>query len=125
MNSDRNHISSFPRNALQQAATVHDAWKLLGEALQVPNLTMVEFQEILNKGFELSRRVEELHRERQRMVQLRNQVLQELWDLTKRVRNAARATFGDTSKEVEAVMGKPVQPRGRKPKNKNRDSVTR
>ena len=109
-------ITSFPRNALQQAETVHEGWSKLGEALKVPNLSLQEYQALLQKALELSRRVEELHQERQRMVQMRNQVLQELWDLTKRIRNAARATFGDTSKEVEVVMGRPVRPKGRRPK---------
>lgn len=110
-------INSFPRNALEQAETVHQGWLKLGSALQVPNLSLQEYRSLLQRALDLSRRVEELHQERQRMVQKRNEVLQELWDLTKRIRNAARATFGDTSKEVEVVMGRPVRPKGRKPKN--------
>ncbi|MDQ7054095.1 MAG: hypothetical protein Q9P14_14870 [candidate division KSB1 bacterium] len=117
MNSQK-PIISFPRNALEQAITVHQGWQQLGPTLQVPNLSLEDYERLLEKANQLSRKVEELHQERQRMVQLRNQVLQELWDLTKRVRNAARATFGDTSKEVEVVMGKPVRPRGRRPKSK-------
>jgi len=115
LENQKNTIS-FPRNALQQAITVHHGWRQLGPTLQVPNLSLEDYERLLEKANQLSQKVEELHQERQRMVQLRNQVLQELWDLTKRVRNAARATFGDTSKEVEVVMGKPVRPRGRRPK---------
>ena len=115
----RQHKSSFPRNALQQATTVFQGWRELGESLQVPNLTLAEYEALYQRALALCERVDELHRERQEMVQQRNALLVELWDLTKRIRNAARAMYGDMSKEVEVVIGHPARRRGRK-KTKNK-----
>ena len=42
--------------------------------------------------------------QRAQAIQERNVVLSELWDLTKRVRNAAKATFGDNSSELEILI---------------------
>jgi len=114
--NNRNGKTSFPRNALQQATTVFRGWRELGDNLEVPNLTLTEFETLYRRAVNLCSRVDELHRQRQEMVQQRNALLVELWDLTKRIRNAARAMYGDMSKEVEVVTGKPARRRGRKRK---------
>ena len=115
-NNGSEKMAGFPRNALDQAVAAQEGWFQLAEKLNVPNLTIQEFQEKLEQAAALSEKVEALHRERQATVQRRNELLSELWDWTKRVRNAARATFGDTSRELEKVTGKPVKKRGRRPR---------
>lgn len=114
-------MASFPRDALDQAITAIKGWHRLGAELFVPNVSLHEFKKKLEQAEAIAVQVEALHRERQEMVQKRNELLEELWDLTKRVRNAARATFGDTSKELEKVVGRPVRKRGRKPKARSTD----
>jgi len=42
--------------------------------------------------------------QRAKAIEERNVFLSELWDLTKRVRNAAKATFGDYSQELELLI---------------------
>ncbi|MBN2093514.1 hypothetical protein JW964_28070, partial [candidate division KSB1 bacterium] len=59
---------------------------------------------------------ERLRIERAQMVELRNTGIYELWGLTKRVRNAAKATFGDDAPEMTKFGGKPIRERKRRKK---------
>lgn len=122
-NNGKKQMAGFPRNALHQAIAAQEGWLQLAETLDVPNLTLQEFKEKLEQAMALSDKVEALHRERQETVRRRNELLSELWDWTKRVRNAARATFGDTSRELEKVTGKPVKKRGRRPRKLMEEAI--
>ena len=46
-----------------------------------------------------------LKMERRNAVKQRNESLKVVWDLTKRIRNAAKATSGDSSKKIEIIGG--------------------
>ncbi|MFQ5674673.1 MAG: hypothetical protein ACE5G1_02150 [bacterium] len=95
---------SFPRDALEQAETVITGWERVGQKLMVPNLTVAKFVSKLEEARQRVVRAEELKVERAKAIQERNIVMGELWDLTKRVRNAAKATFGDYSSELEVLF---------------------
>ena len=97
-------ISSFPRDALEQAEIVKIGWNKVGEKLEVPNLDIDKFVSKLNEAREYAERAEELKIQRALAIQERNIFLSELWDLTKRVRNSAKATFGDYSPELEILV---------------------
>jgi hypothetical protein len=97
-------ITSFPRDALEQAEAVKSGWSEVGEKLLVPNLTMKKFQTKVAEAQKCADKAEELKLARAKAIQDRNVVLGELWDLTKRVRNAAKATFGDHSPELERLV---------------------
>lgn len=94
---------SFPRDALEQAEVVKNGWQQVGERLNVPNLDLVKFGEKLAEAQKQVERAERLKQERAQAIQERNVYLSDLWDLTKRVRNAAKATFGDTSEELDIL----------------------
>jgi len=96
--------SSFPRDALEQAHVACRGWSEFAESLAVPNLSMETFVEKLHEAEAQVRRAEQLKEERARAIQERNETLSELWDLTKRIRNAAKATFGDNSAELELLV---------------------
>ncbi len=96
--------TSFPRDALDQAVVVIDGWKEVGNKLMVPNLDLEQYIRKLNEAQKYLIRAEELKRERSRAIQERNALLSEVWDLTKRIRNAAKATFGDHSPELERLV---------------------
>ena len=104
-NSDavRSKVASFPRDALEQAETVKEGWAEVGGKLSVPNLTIGKFEDKLGEAKECAEKAEKLKLARAQAIQHRNGVLGELWDLTKRVRNAAKATFGDQSSELERL----------------------
>ena len=102
MNKER--VSSFPRDALEQAHTVQNGWKMVGEKLSVPNLNMERFLAKLSEAQQLVERAEALKQERVRAIYERNIILSEVWDLTKRVRNSAKATFGDNSDELGLLL---------------------
>ncbi len=58
-------------------------------------------------------KAEQLKEERSKAVQVRNDSLKDVWDLTKRIRNAAKATFGDSSEQIEKFGGKTTRQRVR------------
>ena len=96
--------TSYPRDALTQAEVVIEGWAKVGERLMVPNLDLLELREKLQQAHAFIERAEEMKEERAKAVQARNVCLSELWDLTKRVRNSAKATFGDYSPELDLLM---------------------
>lgn len=105
----KNVGESFPRNTLDQAKTVYQGWKELQDQLNVPNFDLPDFQGKINDAEEKVVIAEEMREKRKNAIEIRNKVLEEVWDLTKRIRNAAKATFGDDSKEIEKFGGKPVR----------------
>jgi lipid II:glycine glycyltransferase (peptidoglycan interpeptide bridge formation enzyme) len=100
---------SFPRNALEQAKMVYDGWRELLQKMDVPNFSLTDFEQKINEANEKVEIAEKMREERKQAIETRNEVLEEIWDLTKRIRNAAKATFGDDSKEIEKFGGKPVR----------------
>ena len=102
--SKRTKISSFPRDALTQAEIVMTGWSDVGKKLLVPNLSVQKFLNKLDEAKQFVERAEQLKLERAKAIQERNICLSELWDLTKRVRNAAKATFGDYSPELNLLL---------------------
>ena len=105
---------SFPRNTLRQAELAMKGWKDLMDKLNVPNLSMADFEKKIKVATEKVELAEKLKEERSKAVKSRNDYLKDVWDLTKRIRNAAKATFGDNSKEIEKFGGKPSRSRTRK-----------
>lgn len=97
-------VSSFPRDALEQAEVAVSGWDSIGGKLIVPNLSMTQFLHKLEEARLYVVKAEEYKARRARAIQDRNVCLGELWDLTKRVRNAAKATFGDYSDEFERMV---------------------
>ncbi len=104
---------SFPRNTLRQAELAMQGWKELSKHLSVPNLTIDSFEEKIRYATDKVDLAEKLKEERSKAVQVRNDSLKDVWDLTKRIRNAAKATFGDSSKEIEKFGGKTTRQRVR------------
>jgi len=109
----REASDSFPRNTLRQAELALQGWKELSARLNVPNLTMEAFEEKITYATTKVDLAEKLKEERSKAVQVRNDSLKDVWDLTKRIRNAAKATFGDSSSEVEKFGGKTSRQRVR------------
>ncbi len=105
---------SFPRNTLRQAELAVKGWKDLMDKLNVPNLSMDDFEKKIKVATEKVDLAEKLKEERSKAVKSRNDCLKDVWDLTKRIRNAAKATFGDNSKEIERFGGKPTRMRAKK-----------
>ena len=103
--SGKKHKStSYPRDALNQAEVVIEGWSQVGERLLVPNLDLTQLKGKLEEAQQYIERAEQMKEERAKAVQARNVCLGELWDLTKRVRNSAKATFGDYSPELDMLM---------------------
>lgn len=102
---------SFPRNTLRQAELALQGWKDLLKKLNVPNLSVEDFEKKISYATEKVDLAEKLKEERSKAVKVRNESLKEVWDLTKRIRNAAKATFGDNSNEIEKFGGKPSRQR--------------
>ena len=105
---------NYPRNVLEQSEVVQKGWRKLGSALQVPNLSYEDFVKLLAGARAKAEHTERLRQEWRQAVSQRDEALQELWDLTKRVRNAAKATFGDRASEVSQLGG-------RRPRKKRSD----
>ena len=105
---------SFPRNTLRQAELALQGWRELQKKLAVPNLSLQEFERIITETTEQVDLAERLKEERSKAVTVRNEKLKDVWDLTKRIRNSAKATFGDSSSEIEKFGGKSSRQRSRK-----------
>jgi len=104
---------SFPRNTIRQAELALQGWKELAKQLNVPNLSIADFAEKIKHATEKVDLAEKLKEERSKAVKIRNDSLKDVWDLTKRIRNAAKATFGDSSPEIEKFGGKSSRQRAR------------
>ncbi|RMD91340.1 MAG: hypothetical protein D6813_07850 [Calditrichaeota bacterium] len=97
-------VKSFPRDTLEQAKVILEGWNKVGNKLLVPNLSVDEFVKKLQEAEKSVEKAEELKILRAKAIEERNQCLSELWDLTKRIKNAAKATFGDYSPELELLL---------------------
>ena len=104
-------MKSFPRNILEQAQIACNGWEKLGELLQVPSLTFDEYISILEQAKQKIEDARELQRKRAEAITVRDETLAELWVFTKRIRNAAKAVFGDDSEQVAMVGSVPVNTR--------------
>lgn len=104
MDTKKTKSTSFPRDALEQAEKVRNGWDEVGQKLYVPNLSVSKFENKLKEAQEYVGKAEALKAQRANAIHERNVVLSELWDLTKRVRNAAKATFGDYSPELDILI---------------------
>ncbi len=105
---------SFPRNTLRQAELALQGWKDLQKELNVPNMKIDDFEKKIAEATEHVDLAERLKIERSEAVKARNESLKIVWDLTKRVRNAAKATFGDGSQQIERFGGKATKKRSKK-----------
>lgn len=104
MDTKKTKSTSFPQDALEQAENVKTGWGKVGKKLLVPNLPVAKFENKLEEAQQYVEKAEELKIQRANAIQERNIVLSELWDLTKRIRNAAKATFGDYSPELDLLI---------------------
>lgn len=95
-----NTKENFPRDTLEQALTVYKGWKKYQAELHVPNFSMEEFEDRIKSAQDGVEMVEKIRKERSEAVSVRDDSLRGVWDLVKRVRNAAKATFGDDSEEI-------------------------
>jgi len=105
--------NNYPRDTLEQAEMVCEGWEEFIEKLHVPNVSIDDFKNKIDEAKDKVLLAEKLREERSRVVKVRNDALMALWDFTKRVRNAAKATFGDDSREIEKFGGKPSRQRKR------------
>lgn len=105
--------NNYPRDTLEQAEMVCNGWEEFLEKLNVPNVSLEDFRGKIKEAKEKVALAEKLREERSKVVKVRNDALMALWDYTKRVRNAAKATFGDDSNEIEKFGGKPSRQRKR------------
>jgi len=101
---DKTRVASFPIDTIEQAEVARDGWSAVGNKLVVPNLTLTRFLDKLGEAKECINKAEELKLQRALAIEERNRRLSEIWDLTKRIRNAAKATFGDYSPELESLI---------------------
>lgn len=104
-------VSNFPRNALEQALIVMKGWEELKDKLQVPNMSLSDFAKKIQETQRKIEEAEEKRRVRIKAIESRNSSIEKIWDLTKRVRNSAKATFGDDSNEIAKFGGKSAQMR--------------
>jgi hypothetical protein len=79
--------------------------------LQLPNLTAAQFQEQVAAAADKATAVERLRVEVTKAIEVRDAALNEVWDLTRRVRNAAKAIYGDDSQEMRKFGLEPVRGR--------------
>ena len=105
---------SFPRNTLRQAELALQGWKELQNELNVPNMSMDDFEKKIALATEKVDLAERLKIERSEAVKIRNETLKDVWDLTKRIRNSAKATYGDSSEKIVKFGGKASRKRGRR-----------
>jgi len=106
--------TSFPRNTMVQAKQAAQGWKELEGRLNVPSMSLEDFDENITEAQRCTEIAEEYKIKRSAAIAERNSVLKEVWHCTKRIRNAAKAIFGDDSSEVEKMGIIPVTSRGRR-----------
>lgn len=109
--------NKFPRDIMEQAEVIRDGWQELISKLNVPNMSIDTFNKKIIEAKAKIEATERLRAERAQMVQVRNIGLRELWGFTKKVRNAAKATFGDNSPEILKFGGKLSHERKRRKKS--------
>jgi len=100
---------NFPPDILEQAQTVYNGWKELQKQLMVPNMTLQDFEEKMKIAEDKIEAAQKVRTQWSEAIKTRNVVLESLWALTKRIRNAAKATFGDNSKEMDKFGGRTIR----------------
>lgn len=94
---------SIPRNTLAQAKQVLKGWEELKDEMTVPNLSIEEFKTAISEAEKLIDIADEYKEKQSQAIKARNNTTKEVWEFTKSVRNAGKATFGDNSEEVELL----------------------
>ncbi len=92
--------NNYPQNALVQASKALEGWKKAQKELNVPNMSMDDFENKMSLATGKVDLAKRLKIERSEAVEARNNSLQVLWEATKKVRNQAKATFGDVSDKM-------------------------
>jgi hypothetical protein len=100
---------NFPLDTLARAKMVYAAWSELLQKMEVPNFSLADLEQKINETNEKVEIAEKVRKERRQAVEIRNELFEEIWALTKRVRAAVNATFGADSKESDKFGGKPVR----------------
>ncbi len=100
--------TNFPRNTIEQARLAITAWEELRKDLEVPNLTLQEFEKEIKRALDKIEEAEKLKEAKSKAISERNKSLDHLWDLIKKVRNTAKATFGDNSGHLKNFGIKPT-----------------
>lgn len=100
--------TSFPRDVIEQAQLTQDGWEKLRKKLAVPNLTVEEFEKEIKAALKKIETAEKLKEAKSKAIVERNKSLNHVWKLTKRVRNSAKATFGDNSQNLKEFGIKPT-----------------
>ncbi|GEM_PF-1106498 len=108
--------NNFPRDTIDQAEAICNSWQELLSKLNVPNISIEAFKEKIAAAKAKFEATERFRTERAQLVKARNTSIYKLWGLTKRVRNAAKATFGDNAPEMTKFGGKPTRERKHKKK---------
>ena len=103
--------NNYPRDTLEQSQKVCNGWEEYLNKMNVPNVTIEDFKKKIEDAKKKVAHAEKLRAERSKVVKIRNTALMTLWDYTKRIRNSAKATFGDDSQEIEKFGGKPSRAR--------------
>ena len=95
---------SVPLDVLEQAITVHEAWRQIDEQLAYGALTVgalaLDIAQLRNLDHSIASLESQLTNARNR----REAMCQATWDKVKRVRAGVKATFGDDSTQYE-MMG--------------------
>jgi hypothetical protein len=98
---------------MEQAQQVLAAWRE-ATGLQIADLSAEQFAQLVAGAQAKVTEVERLMVERTKAIEVRDAEMDRLWDMTRRVRNAAKATYGDDSQEVRKFGAVPVRSRKRK-----------
>ncbi len=106
--------SSYPRNALDQAKVTAQGWRKLEKQFSVPLVGLEDFWRLISDAEQLAEKAELLRQERSKIVLERDRLLSLVWKHTKRIRHAAKATFGDDSPDVQTLGIQPITARRRK-----------
>ena len=114
----RARSTRYPLDLMEQAQQVLAAWRE-ATGLQIADLSADQFAQLVAGTQAKATAVERLTVERTKSIEVRDAELDRLWDTTRRVRNAAKATYGDDSQEVRKFGAVPVRSRQRKPKPPN------
>ena len=96
---------TYPKNALEQAKGVLDAWGQINPAMTLGELTQAVFSKDITVVNEIEAQITNLENQLTNMRNQRQTYTITLWDKVKRVRAGVKAIYGDDSSAYEMVGG--------------------
>lgn len=95
----------YPTDILEQARSVHDAWRQINEEMTFGDLNMSMLENDIENSLPIEEQLTNLETQLTNLRNQRDALYTAIWEKLKRVRAGVKANYGDDSSQYEMVGG--------------------